>query len=247
MEDLDRAMDSMDELSSSLKKIEHYNSLFYQTGRMIITVLAFVAIVLFVDMLVLQQNFHDVNYSLGTIKTSGYGIGGTFLSVFMLLIILGSVVVYVITVLLNRRAMKKESLEPEPFDRSKGRDGLVGAIANVDWGKTRTELKRARFSFVIYNLSLIGVYSFLLFFVLTFSTTFTVVLINYFFPYLLSFSYTLFMIVLFTFSLIVSILISVFILRKKLRTSFREFKNLDVILTQLRGFLDEFEKSGLQT
>ena len=245
MGDLDRAMDSMDELSLALKKIDRYNFLFYLTGRMIISVLVFAALLLFGYILLLMHDFQNINPYFGTIKTGGYGIGGTFVDVFVIFLVIGAAAVYLETVFLNR-ALRGRDLNIVPFDRTKGRDGIAGAITGIDWGKTRSELKSARFSFIIYNVSIIGIYSFLLFFILQVLYIFLSTVIIYFLHITVSLSGTLYFQSTFAALAVLSVVISIAILRKKLRESFRELKELDGILEQLRWFLDEFEKSGFQ-
>lgn len=245
MGDLEKVMDSIDDLSGALKKIERYNYLFYLTGRMIISVLSFMVILFFAYFILLEHDFQEINPYLGTVKLSGYGIGGYYLDVSGIMMIIGAVAVYIVTVLLNRRALRKREWKAVPFDRSKGRDEIVGAITGIDWEKTRKELKRAKFSFIIYNLSIIGIYSFLLFFILLFLFVFSSVLILFLIHFTASIA-TNFPLI-YSILLAISVLLSLLILRKTLKASLHELGGLDVILDQLRWFLDEFEKSGLQT
>lgn len=239
-------MDSMDELSGSLKKLERYNFLFYLTGRMIITALIFLVVVLFVYVLLLMNNFHEINPSFGTVRLSGAADFGTFLNIFALALITGAVVVYGMTLRMNRRALGAGKWEADAFDRTTGRNGLLGAITGIDWAKARNQLKKAKFSFVLYNLSIVGIYSFLIFFVLLFLSFFVFSFVLSFIMNALNTSLGLDYEFLYAVISALAILISVVILRKNLKKSFVELRELDTMLSELRWFLDEFEKSGFQ-
>lgn len=247
MQDMEKAMDSMDELSTSLKKIERYNHLFYLTGRMVLTVLMFLAVAFFLYVLILMNNFQDINPNLGTIRLSGAANFGTFLNLYTLVLAIGAVAVFIVNVRMNRRALRSKQWEPEVFDRSRGKDELLGAITRIDWAKAKGELRLAKLSFVLYNASIVGIYSFLVFFILQ---------IGFFFGFdfllsigmsLLHASYSQSFVFAHVILSVLAVLISVGILRKRLRESVVELRGLDNILNELRWFLDEFEKSGLQT
>lgn len=246
MQDLEKAMDSMDELSSSLKKIERYNFLFYLTGRMVVTILTFLAVAFFIYLLILMNNFQDINPNFGTIRLSGAANFGTFLDFYTLVLAIGAVTVFIANVKLNKRALSSKRWEPEMFDRSRGKDELLGAITRIDWSRAKKELKLAKLSFVLYNVSIVGIYSFLMFFVLQLLGFFGFAALIFIGTNLLhaSFSQSLLIIVL-IFS-ILAVLISVAILRKIIRDSLVELRGLDSMLDELRRFLDKFEKSGLQ-
>ncbi len=246
MEDLEKAMDSMDELSSSLKKIERYNYLFYLTGRMVLTVLMFLAVAFFVYILILMNNFQEINPYLGTIRLSGAANFGTYLDLFTLALAVGAVIVFFVNVRMNRRALSSRQWEPETFDRSKGKDELLGTITRIDWAKAKSELSLAKLSFVLYNASIVGIYSFLMFFVLMLLFYFVFGLIIDLIMMALNVTYGLSFALMYIIMSILAVLISVGILRKRLRESLVELKGLDSMLNELRRFLDEFEKSGFQ-
>ena len=246
MENLSKAMDSMDELFASLKKVERYNFLYYLTGRMVATVLMFLAVAFFVYILMLMNNFQDLNPYLGTIRLSGSADFGTFLHLFFIVLLVGAVTVFITNVRMNRLALRAGRWEPELFDRSKGKDELLGAITKIDWEKAKKELRISKLSFVLYNISRVGIYSFLMFFVLLFLYSFIVgpivetVLRVLNVPYIVPFG------LVYAVISVLAVFISVGILRKNLRNSVIELRELDNILGELRWFLNEFEKSGFQ-
>ncbi len=246
MDELMKAMDSMDDLSASLKKLERYNYLFSFTGRMIFSVLLFLVIALFSYILVLESDFQSINPYLGTIRLSGASNFGTFIQVYDFVLLLGALGLYITTVNLNRRALMRRNWDIVPFDRTKGKDGLIGAIANIDWDKARKDLKGAKLSFVLYNITTVGVYSFLLFFAVYLVYFFVVGPLVFHSLQVLNISFTLTFGVMYIAISLTAVAIALWVLRKKIRSSIDELRDLDTILREMRWFLDEFEKSGFQ-
>lgn len=245
--DMERVMDSMDGLSKALKKIERYNSLFDLTGKLIVAVLLFIVFDMFVYIMLLMYNFQTINYILGSIKTSGTGISGSFLNINYFILIVGAVAFFIVTRFLRKKILNADPTIPATTDRSSTREEVVKEIVSIDWENTKKELNMAKVSFVAYNVIIVGIYSFLLYFVLIFiDMLFFVPLVLYihsdFLSHFLPLTYLVNLVI-----AALAVMISVLILRRSLRRSVRDFRELDSTLKQLRGFLDGFEKSGLQT
>lgn len=235
-----KVKESAEDLDSTLNRINKYLSLFYVTWKMIVATLVFLAVALLIDNVVYVRDFQVMNSSLGSISLSNSNFGGTFLDVLFFCVFVGAILVYVFSVHLNRIFFKGQKWKVHHYDSAKGPEEVVRFITGTNWEDTISDLKRAKISFILYNVSLVGVYSFLLFFVLLFGLSFGIAASRLISIYLLFPYYSII-------AGIIAVFLSVVILRKRLHSSASELWETDEILKQLRWFADEFEKSGFQT
>lgn len=235
--DVEKAMDSAEHLSRRIDDIDYYISLSRVTFYLAMALLVVVAIVLLIEIFVEMVDFQQINYSLWSIYMGGYGaiFGGTFTAVPSLAFLIGTVFLYFYSKHLIKIHRRKEVLLNK-FDRSKGKDELVRFIAGIDWSDTLSKTRKAKISFGIYSASIVGVNSvvifaaILLFFAEIIFMTSSILSINMDFLIMV----------------VVSIVLSITLQMKSVRSALSEFRDVEYLHSQLRMFVEEFQRSAIQ-
>lgn len=234
--------EAVDDLIISLRKIDRYYSFRLTCWRIIVYILLFVAASLSIYICMLNLSFHNVNPYFGTLRLGGNVSGGQYLNLYYIILFAGSIVVYFSSLATDRQIQRKETYPYPTIDRTKGRDEIARVVTGIDWNENSHRLKLAKFIFIVHSVLTIGIYSFLLYFVIQL----ILVVAGAMSANILHLSFSTFSVLVQVGVIVISILISLLISRRRIRSSLTELWELKEIISQLRWFINEFEKSGFQ-
>ena len=241
--DLEMAMNSATDLSSSLDDIDYYLSLSRMSFSLTVGISSLIAAVLFAEIIVERIDYHLVNTGLWSVNLYGVlGFDGTFLNLAVALLFVGSIFLYLYTRYL-KKSIQRNEVKKMRFERNKGKDELVRFVTGIEWDETLERMQRAKISFSIYSISLVAVYSLIIYFLL--SLILQPVPIGLLDIGLFGGKYARF-IFFDIFVPAVSMLLSLLIQRGEIRKAIGEFHRIKSILAQLREFDEEFKRSGIQ-
>ena len=233
----DRAISAAESLKFLIEKTKRYDHLWEVAAEIILLILVISAILLVALLLILNYDFDNLVTNLGTFRLST----GNYLDMFNILGLAAGIALYVFVYRTSKVVKKKNEINNAVTFEHGDIKGLVKFIVSQDWDSLLRNISRGKNGFSFYTGTVIFVYAFMMYLILSLFLPIILVLLTRLFANVLDVFFVYQLI-----TVILSIILAFVVKYGEIKNSFNEINDMKNTIKQLRWFAERFQESAVQ-